>query len=284
MSTPTNNAPAKVNPNALAGNVADLKSFLEARKGSIKAAAASMVNPERLLKVVLNNVTKTPALKKCSIESVFRSTLAAAELGLEPGGALGLAYLVPYKDTCQLIVGYRGLIDLACRAGHVSSIRANVVYQGDVFEFVDGLDMRLRHVPAPEGNREPTLITYVYCVVRTKDGGAFYDVMTRGEVDRIRSRSKSGNAGPWVTDYAEMARKTVTRRCLKYVPMSIELRRAIAMDDAMEGHDETGQTADWLDLDDVAELPADDAQTTALLESLPPVEGEEEQGQGTLTE
>jgi hypothetical protein len=54
--------------------------------------------------------------------------------------------------------------------------------------------------------------------------------MTKAEVDAIRKRSRAGSSGPWVTDYAEMARKTVVRRLAKYLPLSVELADAIVAD------------------------------------------------------
>lgn len=230
----TNNAPATQ------GKPATLVAFLSSKLPVIKQAAASHLKPERLLRIVVSNVQKTPALKKCSFDSILRCTVQAAELGLEPGSAIGDAYLVPYKEECQLIPGYRGLIKLAYRSGHVSSVMASPVYQGDTFEFEMGLNPKLRHVPNLEGERDPKMITYFYCVVHLTDGGYLYDVMTKGDVDRIRAKSKAGNSGPWVEHYAEMGRKTVVRRCLKYAPMSVEIQKAIALDHAAD----TGETVD----------------------------------------
>jgi hypothetical protein len=55
-------------------------------------------------------------------------------------------------------------------------------------------------------------------------------VMTKTEVDGIRGRSKSGQRGPWVTDYEEMGKKTVIRKLCKYLPLSIELDTAVELD------------------------------------------------------
>ena len=211
--------------------------YIKHNMASLKGVAARHLDPQRVLKIIVACVSRTPALQKCSMESILRSTLQAAELGLEPGSALGAAYLVPYGEQCTLIVGYRGLIDLAFRSGKVKSVRSQVVYQGDKFEYEDGLSIVLRHIPDHSATRDPKQITYAYCVVHLKDGGVLCDVMTRGEVDAIRGRSKASGSGPWVSDYAEMAKKTVTRRCLKYAPMSVEMSKALASDEAAESGD-----------------------------------------------
>ncbi len=211
--------------------------FLKHNMPALRNIAAKHLNPDRVLKILLNSVSKTPALQDCTNESILRACLQAVELGLEPGSALGEAYLVPFKDQCQLIPGYRGLVALAFRSSHVKSVRSKVVYQGDKFEYEDGLTIVLKHVPSFDAKREAKDITFAYCVINLRDGGVLCDVMTRGEIDAIRARSRAGGSGPWVTDYAEMAKKTVCRRCLKYAPMSVELSKALAADDAADTGD-----------------------------------------------
>jgi len=249
--------PAKIDPRQPARDIRAFSAFVKSRMPSLQSVAARHLRPERLYRLLVVNVTKTPALQKCSMESIFRAALQSAELGLEPGSATGQGYLVPYGDQCTFIPGYRGLILLAFRSGHVQSVSAQVVYQGDHFEFEMGLAPKLRHIPSFDAARDPKDITFAYCVVKLKDGGEIYDVMTRGEIDRIRSRSKAGGSGPWVTDYAEMARKTVTRRCLKYAPMSVEMSKALALEEAYDTGDNGVLEAEFesLDLSDVPEVP-----------------------------
>lgn len=231
MSTETK-AIQKVNPTAPA-TASNVNGLFKERMSYLSAIAAKNLNPARVAKIVLNAVSQTPALAKCSVDSVFRSAVQAAELGLEAGSSLQRAYLVPFGQTCQLVVGYRGLCELAYRSGQVISIEARCVYQGDLWEYrVTHEGASFSHEPREES--DPKKITHVYCVIRLKSGGRVVDVMTRAEVDRIRSKSKTGQSGPWATDYAEMAKKTVVRRALKLCPMSIELARAERLSDAAD--------------------------------------------------
>ncbi len=231
MSTETK-AIQKVNPTAPA-TASNVNGLFKERMSYLSAIAAKNLNPARVAKIVLNAVSQTPALAKCSVDSVFRSAVQAAELGLEAGSSLQRAYLVPYGQNCQLVVGYRGLCELAYRSGQVISIEARCVFQGDKWEY------RVTHEGAafshePGGEADAKSITHVYCVIRLKSGGRVVDVMTRAEVDRIRSKSKTGQSGPWATDYAEMAKKSVVRRALKLCPMSIEMARAERLSDAAD--------------------------------------------------
>jgi recombination protein RecT len=78
------------------------------------------------------------------------------------------------------------------------------------------------------------MLRFVYAVAKLKDGGVQFDVMSRAEVDGIRARSKSADNGPWVTDYAAMALKTVVRRLFKFLPVSIEIQQAVTLDEQAE--------------------------------------------------
>src|SRR5690606_40277422 len=56
--------------------------------------------------------------------------------------------------------------------------------------------------------------------------------MSREDIDKIRQRSKAANSGPWATDYDAMARKTVVRQAARWMPLSIEVQRALAFDES----------------------------------------------------
>jgi hypothetical protein len=67
-------------------------------------------------------------------------------------------------------------------------------------------------------------------VISYKDGSADFDFMSKEEIDAIRKRSQSPNAGPWQTDYTEMAKKTVIKRLLKLADLSPETAERISHD------------------------------------------------------
>lgn len=209
-----------------------IKDLLERAKPSIAAVIPKHLTPERLLKIALSATSRTPALLACTPQSILLAVMQAAELGLEAGGLLGDGYLVPYKGKAQFIVGYRGLINLARRSGQMRAIEAHVVRTADTFEVEFGLETKLVHRPSLHG--DPGDIVAVYSVAHFRDGGYQVEVMTRAEVDAIRKRSEASDSGPWVTDYAEMAKKTVIRRLCKYLPLSPELAKALEHEAAID--------------------------------------------------
>lgn len=206
-----------------------IRVLLEKSKPQIALALPRHLSADRMLRIAMTSVRRTPALLACTPQSLVGAVIQAAQLGLEPDGVLGHAYLVPYKDTCQLIVGYKGYIDLARRSGQISTIYARVVYAKDQFDYSFGLNETLEHIPSRDPQQSE--IVFAYAVIKMKDGGIQFDVMNRREIDAIRERSASKDSGPWVTDFAEMAKKTVLRRVCKMAPLSVEVARAVALDE-----------------------------------------------------
>jgi len=224
-------APAKEKPTTIHG-------MLEVYKGEIARALPKHMTADRMARVALTECRKNPALLRCKPESLFGAIIQSSQLGLEPGGAMGHAYLIPFGQEVQFIVGFRGMIDLARRSGQIISLEAHAVYEGDKFECVFGLNSDLSHTPDWQNpNRtDPNKLRFVYAVAKLKDGGTQFEVMSRAEVDGIRARSKAGKSGPWVSDYAAMALKTVIRRLFKYLPVSIELQQAVSLDEQVDAN------------------------------------------------
>jgi recombination protein RecT len=213
----------------LAKKIDNVRALLEKSKSQIALALPRHLSADRMLRIAMTSIRRTPKLASCSQQSLLGAIMQAAQLGLEPDGVLGHAYLVPFKDEVQLIIGYKGLIDLARRSGQISTIFARVVHAADQFEFSYGLDETLQHIPTRDA--DPGELVTVYAVARLKDGGQQFEVMTKREIDQIRAQSRAADDGPWVTHYEEMAKKTVLRRLCKMLPASVELARAVALDE-----------------------------------------------------
>lgn len=211
---------------------------LRQREDALKAILPSTMPVERFIKTVTIAISKNPDLAECTGESIMVAVMEAAEAGLTPTGSLSRAWLVPFKDKgvpkAQLIIGWMGLIDLARRSGDVAGIDARVVYAGDFFEVHYGTDPKIIHDPDFGVPRTPENITHAYMTATMKDRTKTFEVMTKAEIDLVRARARSANKGPWVSDYAEMARKTVVRRGIKYLPLTPEAIAAVERDDEAE--------------------------------------------------
>lgn len=223
-------------PNAQGGTI---EALLRSPKitEQIRLALPKHLDADRLLRIALTEIRRNPKLAECSQASLLGALFQAAQLGLEIGGQLGQAYLVPYGREVQFQPGYRGLMELARRSGEVTIEPPCAVYLGDKFECTLGLHRDLQHEPDwnnPNRNDSKNL-TFVYAVAYIKGvERPIFEVMSRAQIENLRKRSKSPNGGAWSTDYEAMALAKVTKRLCKWLPVSVELARAVAADDAID--------------------------------------------------
>ena len=218
-------------------------------KQQIALSLPKHMTPDRFVRVGLTALMKTPKLLDCTPESVIQCMLNCSALGLEPDGRR--AHLIPYGNICTLIVDYKGIVELAKRSGDVSGVFAQVVCDKDNFSWENGV---VKH--QIDWKNERGTMYACYATITFKDGSTQTDVMTKGEVDAIRKRSKASGSGPWVTDYNEMAKKTVFRRASKWITLSPEVA------DAMENEDAPFNSASILS-EPVANKPIFDKQAAA---------------------
>ncbi|HDV5783363.1 TPA: recombination protein RecT [Legionella pneumophila] len=220
----------------MVANQKTVMGLLEQMKGEIARCLPKHLTPERMARIAMTELRKTPKLQECDPLSFIASIMQAAQLGLEPG-ILGSCYLIPFwnsklgKFECTFMPGYRGFLDLARRSGQIVSLVARSVYENDEFSYEFGLKENIIHKPAMDNKGQ---LIAVYAVAILKDGGHQFDVMSKEEVDTVRETSKSKDNGPWVTHYEEMAKKTVLRRLFKWLPCSVEMQKAVSLDEMQE--------------------------------------------------
>lgn len=199
------------------------------------------LNPERILEIAALQIRMSASLQECSDGSLMACIIESSRLGLELGGPIGEAYLVPFRDNanggrrvCQLVVGYRGFVQLGYRSPLVSDIGAALVYEGDDFDWRQGSDQFLHHKPC--GEDRPEKITHAYAEFRTRRGGYRFHVMTRTQLEKAKQLSPQGRLGkgPWIDFFDSMCLKTPMRRLWKWLPMARELGYASTLDEAAE--------------------------------------------------
>lgn len=220
----------------MSANQKTVMGLLQQMKGEIARCLPKHLTPERMTRIAMTELRKTPKLQECDPMSFIAAIMQASQLGLEPG-ILGSCYLIPFWNSkrrefeCTFIPGYRGLLDLARRSGQIISLVARAVYANDVFEYEFGLKENIIHKPCM-GERGD--IVAVYAVALLKDGGHQFEVMSKQEVDQVKAKSQGKSAGPWSDYYDEMARKTVVRKLFKWLPCSVEMQKAVSLDELQE--------------------------------------------------
>jgi recombination protein RecT len=212
-----------------AGARRELREWLQGEtfKRELAALLPRTMSPERFVRIAFQAIHRNPDLLKCSQESFFNCLLSLGAMGLEPDGRR--AHLIPFntKDgppECTLIVDYKGIKELVRRNHDVSAMHCDVVGANDEFVVRFGTHGVLDHKPCLEGRGK---ILCAYSWIKLPDGNEEFDVMNFAEIEAVRKRSRAADKGPWVTDWNEMAKKTVFRRHAKGLPLSPETREAL---------------------------------------------------------
>ena len=253
------------------------KQELAMRESHLRSLLPQSMTVDKFQGIVVAAVADNMDLLECDRGSLLKACLSAAELGLSLNKSMGEADILKVwdsrmkKNVAQFRPRYKGLMKLAMQSGEVLKIESRLVHENDVFEVEEGLDARIIH---KHGLSDRGAMTGAYCVWKLKNGETQFEVMNKEQILSIRERSsaktKDGTiVGPWKTDEAEMWRKTVVRRASKYMPLSTEAQRAVAVDNqaegVIEGDDYAGGGVDITDFDDV---PAAEEQVQSLEEKL----------------
>ena len=239
-------------------------------RNALEEILPNNLDPNRFARIALTSLRSNPKLLQCEPSSFLAALLQSATLGLEPNTPLGHSYLIPYGKDATLVVGYEGYIDLAYRSGVVTSIHANVVRDGENFEWAEGSEPYINHKPSatPQTYTQGKQVyqtgrdvTHAYAIARLVGGGHVQVVMLKAEIDAIKSRSRASHDGPWVTDPVAMMKKTAIRQLRKFLPMSPQARSlhmAAGLDEQADaGLEQTfiDVPADLFDLNSVLKEP-----------------------------
>jgi len=217
--------------------VVTVKDFMESQRGLIAKVLPKTITPDRMLGIFTMILKSTPVLANCSQQSLIGAVIQTAQLGLQPGN-IGHIYLVPFQNKgvkeVQLIIGYKGLVELVNRSGKASILNAEVVYENDTFQYEQGLNPILRHIPTA-GERGEKI--GVYCIAKNLLANEkVFVYLQKNDVEKVKkaSKSSSGSYSPWNTWEEEMWKKTAVKRIVKLLPLSAEGQAAVGADETIK--------------------------------------------------
>jgi recombination protein RecT len=235
----------------LSTKIETTRALLDRMKAQLALALPKHLSADRLARVVMTECLASvqrgrpgaPTLLDCTAESFASAVLQAAAFGLEPG-ALGQVHLIPRRNSrrgtveCTFQIGYKGILALVYRSGQILTIDPVVVYARDRYEIRKGTNRSIRHDPYRPTSSEdsPGDAVAYYAVADIRGGGTKFVDAWRSDIERHRDRyaATRGEGSPWDTHFDEMALKTVLKRLCKYLPVSVEVATAVALDDAAE--------------------------------------------------
>lgn len=240
----------------IATRAPDAIALVQGARNQLSAALADRIGADRFIRAAVTVLRTTPALRNCTPESVLGGLFVAAQLGLEIGGPLGYAYVVPYGREAQLIVGVRGFVELFYRAG-ARSVRADIIREGDTVERAtdDTGRVLIRWTDSDPMNPDRAAVGALATVILAS-GEPLQELMSKAQI--LKRKPRTSRSGPWSDWEDEMWKKTVLRQCAKTARLSSDdLALAIEADQTITtGTDDTAKRK-HVPVGDDAEEPVD---------------------------
>lgn len=157
------------------------------------------------------------ALKICSQPSIANSLLDMVVQGLNP--AKKQCYFIVYGKELTLQRSYMGTVAVAKRFSGVKEVHAQVVYEGDEFEYeIDPMTANIRITKHTQNlnNIDISKIRAVYAVVIKEDGTPYVEIMTMDQIKKAWNQGATKGGSPAHKNFTEeMAKKTVINRACK---------------------------------------------------------------------
>ena len=170
-------------------------------------------------------------------QTIITSALKAAALDLPIDPQLGMAYVMPfknafknpdgtttYRDECTLVVGYRGLIQMAQRTGLYKYLNADFVYEGETI-----VDDRISGMIKIEGEKKSDKPIAYFAFFELLNGFQKCVCWSREKVEAHEKKNRKGQymSKAWRDDFDSMALKSVIRNLLsKWGPLSVDYQTA----------------------------------------------------------
>jgi recombination protein RecT len=200
----------------------------------LRMALPSHVSVDKFQRVTMTAIQSTPALLDADRRSLFGAIVKAAQDGLLPDGREGALVIFKGKHGAQVqwMPMVAGILKKVRQSGELASIDAQLVHEADRFTYRPGIDEVPIHEPDWFGERGK--VVGAYAVARLKTGAACVEIMSRQQIEQVRSVSRARDNGPWLAWWGEMARKTVVRRLAKRLPMSTDIEAEFERDETMQ--------------------------------------------------
>lgn len=206
-----------------------------------EAVLGNIMPVDRLTQTAIICVERNPKLLQCKRQTLFNACMTFAVLGLEIDGVTGQGYIIPFGDTAQPVIGYKGYTTLAARAGY--TITGTVIREGDDYDYQLGTDAFIRHKPQLGAGANRRIIA-AYATATSNNKPPIVEILDIDELLAVKAKSPGAKKkdSPWndpSIGFPAMCAKTVKRRLARHMPLNV-MQLAATMDQA---HEEMGQTS-----------------------------------------
>lgn len=244
-------------------------------EGELKMALPTHIPVERFMRVVLTAVNGNPDLLHADRQSLFESSMKAAQDGLLPDGREGALVVyntkIPGKNgekdrwikKVQWMPMVAGIMKKARNSGEIALITAGYVVGGDKFRY--WIDDDGEHIFYEPGEKQDfNTFVCAFAMAKTKDGVIYALRVSPADVEKMRNASKAKDGPAWRNWYDQMAMKGAIRRLAKRLPMSSDLDDLIRRDDEL--YDFKGNREDAIPFSPVKNPLRDEAPAQQTIE------------------
>jgi phage RecT family recombinase len=234
------------------GHVARITTSEVARSMILKYAT-EMLGNERAKEYFMQlgfMMRTTPKLMECSPESIFVSMMQCVNIDLMPNTPEQYCAIIPRNNRqlgtveAHFELMYQGAKELAYRTGQVKTIKAELVFPDDDFDYDDAMNT-IHHKKALNIDRTNTdNMIAAYAIAKLSNGEVQFVVVAPSDLKKVMNSSqsvyegkaKSGSA--WANWAERQHLKTAIKRLAKDLPSSRKddrLKFAVNWDGANEG-------------------------------------------------
>lgn len=243
-----------------------LKSMLS--NDSVKARFREILGAKApgFISSILSVANSNALLQRAEPQSVMNAAVIAATLDLPINPNLGFAYIIPYGNSAQFQMGYKGMIQLAMRSGQYKTINVTEVYEGEIKN-----ENRFTGEYIFGEKASDKIVGYMAYFSLT-NGFEKYMYMSREECEKHGkkfSQTYKRGGGLWATDFDSMSKKTVLKMLIsKYGILSIDMQRAQTFDQAVIKDNLVEKNIDEAEISYDDNLENADAKRNAMKEAL----------------
>ncbi len=207
--------------------IAVVRNQLTKMRGELQKALPPHVSVDKFERVAMTAIQSDQNLLEADRGSLFAAATKCAADGLVPDGRE--AVLTTFGGKVQYMPMMAGILKKVRNSGELLDITAYEVKEGDDFDhWIDESGEHIKFRPSYAGDGVTRL---VFAVAKMKEGGIYVEVMSRTQIEAVRSVSRAKDSGPWKSWWGEMAKKTVIRRLAKRLPMSTDMEIVTREDD-----------------------------------------------------
>jgi recombination protein RecT len=204
--------------------------LLNSRGGELKTQLPKSIPLEAFKRVVITALQEKPEILAAEHESLFQACLKCAKEGLLPDGKEAAFTIFNnniakkneqpvYVKKVAYIPMVGGIKKRIWKSGEYTFLSGNVVYENDIFDYCLGDFESITHKPTMLERGE---VVAAYAIAKNKSGEFLRAVLTRQDIDYIRSKSKSKDSAFWNDWYEQMAIKSAFRRLAKNLDLSVD--------------------------------------------------------------